>query len=252
MAAASDFDRLLTTDPVRDILRWLNDPAGTREQWGPGVWGAFRSVCKTGFAFDPETEGELTGAEKLGGKEGEWRRVWARFAESPRLYPHLPDLLRKAERGFQQDLFADRSSWLAANEKEEETLRAAQPGLEAMPPHEACTKIHQLEGEHGTRRGWVWADLGMSPLPQALLHLAHLAHLADVAGEALGGATADDMAACPMWRFLATSPRPAGGAARSSRTPPPPPTWSSPGVGRRMCAYVARAESACGGHGACR
>ena len=188
---ASDFDHLLTTDPVRDILRWLNEPAGTRDQWGAGVWGAFRSVCKTSFAFDPQTEGELTGAEKLGGKEGEWRQVWVRFAESPRLYPHLPDLLRKAEPRFQQDLFADRSSWPAANEKEEKSLRAALIGLEAMPAHDACAKVHQLEDQHGARRVWVWADLGMSPLALAMQHLSQMA---DVANETLGGATPDDMA----------------------------------------------------------
>ncbi len=188
---APDFDHLLTTDPVRDLLRWLNEPAGTREQWGPGVWGAFRSVCKTSFAFDPETEGELTGAEKLGGKEGEWRQVWERFAESPRLYPQLPGLLDKADPGIQQELFADRSSWPAANDKEEESLRTALVGLQEMPAHVACAKIRKLDDQHGARRSWVWADLGMAPLAQAMLHLAQLA---DIAGEALGGATPDDMA----------------------------------------------------------
>ena len=220
---AADFDHLLTTDPVRDILRWLNDPSGTREQWGPGVWGAFCSVCTASFGFDPAAEGELTGAEKLGGREGEWRSVWARFAESPRLYPKLPDLLRKVEQGLQQDLFADRSPWPAANEKDEESLRAELAGLEAMPAHEACTRLWQLERKHGGRRAWVWADLGMSPLALALVHLAQIA---DVATEALGGATPGEMAGAyeqrawladaAVWQALACVDRKADVAAVST------------------------------------
>jgi len=197
---ASDFDHLLTTDPVRDILRWLNDPTETKARWGPGVWGAFRSVCKRDYGFDPETDGELTGAEKLAGKKGNWERVWARFAESPRLYPNLPALLRKAEPSVQQDLFADRSPWPAANEKEEEILQRELAALASMPAHEACKKLLQLEEQHRPRRAWVWAELGMSPLALAMRYLAELAQ---IAGEALGGATPSEMGGAYMagaWR----------------------------------------------------
>ena len=194
---ASDFDHLLTTDPVRDILRWLNDPEGTKNRWGPGVWGAFRSVCKADFGFDPETDGELTGAEKLAGKEGKWERVWARFAESPRLYPNLPALLRKAEPSYQQDLFADRSPWPGANEKDEESLRSELAAMASMPAREACEKLRQLEELHRPRRSWVWADLGMSPLALAMRHLGELAQ---IAAEAVGGATPADMGGAYMER----------------------------------------------------
>lgn len=73
---AADFDRLLTPDPVRDLLGWLNDPKITREQWGDSRWQAFRDRCKRSFAFDPQTDGELAGAEHLGRREGEWKLAW--------------------------------------------------------------------------------------------------------------------------------------------------------------------------------
>ena len=238
---ASDFDHLLTTDPVRDILRWLNDPAGTKDRWGPGVWGAFRSVCKADFGFDPETDGELTGAEKLAGREGKWERVWARFAESPRLYPDLPALLRKVEPGAQLDLFADRSPWPGANDKGEENLRKALLELDGRPSLEACEKVWSLEGQHGERRGWVWAELGLAPLAQALLHLASLA---DIASEALGGESPAQMGAAytdkawraaprsgrrwPAWSARPTSPR-----SRRQCAPSTAPGWRRPQSGCR-------------------
>ena len=161
---AADFDRLLTTDPVRDILRWLDDPDLTREQWGMQVWGAFRSVCRSDYGFDPEADGELVGAEKLGSRTDKWSAVWTRFAESPRLYPNLPALLRNAEPPYQQDLFADRSTWPGTNEKDEESLRTALGKLEDVASHEAVKSLKALDAKHGSRRDWVWAELGMAPL----------------------------------------------------------------------------------------
>ena len=187
---SADFDRLLTTDPVRDILRWLDDPQATREQWGKQVWGAFRSVCRSDYGFDPEADGEIVGAEKLGSKADKWSAVWTRFAESPRLYPNLPALLRKAEPPHQQDLFAERSTWPGTNEKEEESLRAALAKLQDVAAHVAIQSLKALDAQHAPRRDWVWADLGMSQLAQAL---GHLAVLAEVASEAVGGSSAKDM-----------------------------------------------------------
>ena len=207
---ASDFDSLLTDDPVRDILRWLNDPKAAKDKWSEQVWGAFRSVCKSDFGFDPQAEGELVGAEQLGKGENGWAAVWSRFAESPRLYPNLPALLRKAEGSFNPGLFTEKSSWPGANEKEEATLRAALQKLDGVASHEAAKSIKTLEQQHGQRRDWVWASLGMSSLANAL---GHLAVLADVASQALGGQTAVEMstvylqgawrADASVWRALA-------------------------------------------------
>lgn len=188
---AADFDRLLSTDPVRDLLRWLNDPAGTHAQWSPEQWSAFRAICKAEYGFDPQTEGELTGAERLGNRQGKWTSVWSRFEEAPRLYPNLPALLARAEPPA-QDLFADRSAWPGSNEREEQELRKQLLALETLAPHQAAAELPRLEKHHGGRRNWVWARLGYAPLAQAL---EHLVILSQAAGQALGGAAIQDMAA---------------------------------------------------------
>lgn len=165
---APDFDHLLTADPVRDLLRWLNDPAGTCQVWGEAVWGAFRSVCKADFGFDPHSEGELVGAERLGAREGEWGVVWERFAEAPRLYPGVPGLLRKAQ-PKSMDLFADRAPWPAENELAE-------------------------------------AELKKTLLAPLALALEHLAVVADAAEKAIGGATPQERE--PSTRRAAGGPMP--------------------------------------------
>ena len=49
---ADDFDRMLSEDVVRDILRWMGDASGTRARLGKNGWGAFRSRCREELAFE--------------------------------------------------------------------------------------------------------------------------------------------------------------------------------------------------------
>ena len=120
---ASDFDALFSDDPVRDLLLWLGDPESTLAGWGPGRRNAFASRCKSDFEFDPDKDGALVAAERLGRREGSWGSMWNRFAESPALYTNLPELLRKA---MPNDLFAEPpSSWPQNNEKGETELVSA-------------------------------------------------------------------------------------------------------------------------------
>ena len=187
---AKDFDQLLTTDPVRDLLRWLNDPPGTRAQWGSATWQAFRSICKGDFSFDPQDEGELIGAERLGGREGAWSKVWSRFSESPGHYPKLPALLDKAQPEL--GLFPkNKSSWPSLNANEEKSLRESLGRLDNAVPHKACASIVELDARHAERRRWVWNELGQSPLADAV---GHLAALAQIASETLGGDSPEAMA----------------------------------------------------------
>ena len=188
---APDFDLLLTPDPMRDLLRWLNDPAGTRQQWDDNAWDAFRAVCQKELGFDPQQDGELTGAELLGRREGNWAKVWERFAESPRLYSHLPELLRRAKPAAKH-LFEDKSSWPQENEVQETDLRQNLKAMENQLPDEVAQKISELETGHGDRRQWVWAELGQAPLAQALEHINTLAR---VSKQPLGGATPEEMGA---------------------------------------------------------
>ncbi|MFH1749166.1 MAG: BREX-1 system phosphatase PglZ type B [Planctomycetota bacterium] len=188
---AEDFNALVAPDAVRSLLKWLNDPKATRDGFGAGEWEAFRSRCKSEYDFDPQTDGEIVGAEQLGSRQGNWRTVWDRFAEAPKRYPHIPDHLRMANPPDPDTLFCDASCWPQDNDRLETELRAALETLPNLAPHEAASAITKLEETHGQRRAWVWAELGQAALAIAL---EHLAVMAQVCQDALGGATLEAFA----------------------------------------------------------
>ena len=186
---ADDFDRLFSDDPVRDVLVWLGDAEAVAAGWEVGRRSAFTSRCKADFGFDPDRDGALVAAERLGRREGPWGSVWQRFAESPALYPGIPELLRRA---MPNDLFVERrSSWPQSNERDEADLRRALVALESEAPPAARERIIELETAHGSRRDWVWAKLDQAPLAGAL---APLATLAGRTSRTLGGASLAEMA----------------------------------------------------------
>ena len=184
-----DFDRLLLEDLPRDLLRWMNDPSGTEAAWSRGRWSAFRSRCREELGFEPEKEGVLVAAERVGKRLEPWDAIWSRFVESPASYPQLVDLLRRAK---PSDLLEDlSSSWPQNNGAKEGELRKGLAALGAKAPADATVEIRKLEEIHGPRRDWVWAKLGQAPLAQALYHLSRLA---DAAATKLGGASLAELA----------------------------------------------------------
>ena len=184
-----DFDRLLLEDLPRDLLRWLNDPSGTEPAWSPGRWAAFGSRCREELELDPEKEGVLVAAERLGRRLEPWDAIWSRFEESPGSYPQLVDLLRRAK---PSDLLENQSSsWPQNNETKESELRKGLAALGAKAPADATAKLRELEETHGPRRAWVWAKLGQAPLAQALRHLNRLAVAASTK---LGGTSPTELA----------------------------------------------------------
>ncbi len=186
---AEDFDRLMIGDTPRDVLLWLGSSEEIRGQWDDAKWSAFRNRCREEYGFDPEGDGEIVGGEKLGQREDTWYGVWERFAESPALYPGIPDLLRRAKP--KETLSFDKEPWPDENESKEQELREALLEVGSMKVADARQHLEQLETEHGPRRDWVWAKLGMCPLANAL---AHLAVLAKRTAATLGGESADAMA----------------------------------------------------------
>ena len=76
---ASDFDALLSADPVRDLLTWMNNPEGTAEEWQGARWDAFRSRCKADWKLDPKADGVLVAAERISEGRREWDAVWERY-----------------------------------------------------------------------------------------------------------------------------------------------------------------------------
>lgn len=170
---AEDLDRMLSGDLARDILRWLGDPEATRASMEPGRWEAFASRARAELGLDPRTDADVEGGALLGRKAEGWERVWNRFEETPGAYPGIPDLLRRsAPDGI---AYFPRESWPQVNEMQEDAVRKALAALPDLGHEEARSRVLELEREHGDRRDWVWARLGLAPLAGVLGSLAELA-----------------------------------------------------------------------------
>lgn len=186
---AQYFNELLAPDHERLLLLWLNDPAGTESGADPVEWSAFTDTCESTYGFDPEKDGPITAARLLGERQGPWAKVWAVFADLPQRYPAIPDRLRAAQ---PEGMFPEpQDSWPAVNEQREDKVREALSRFDRLSAAEAAAKVKELDGLHGERRDWVWAQLGMAPLAQALGHLVELAERCAVP---LGGVSAEDIA----------------------------------------------------------
>jgi hypothetical protein len=218
----ADFFRdLINPDPERILLSWLDDPPGLRLRLDKAQWSAFVQQCKADYGFHPTSDGEITAARKLGQREGSWAQVWKRFAETPHRYPDIPERLRQAK---PMELpFEASEAWPQDNESAEEALRAALSALADQAPSLARARAHALEAGSRERRGWVWAELDLSPLAFAAEQLALLAEVtaqplaaADLASlladHADRGWRADDA----LLRALAVAPSPADRRAVSA------------------------------------
>lgn len=187
---ADDFDRMLSSDVVRDLLRWMGDGEATRARLGDKGWEAFCSRARTDLGFDPETEADVAAGELLGKAEGPWSQVWQRFVEAPASYGDLAGLLRRSR---PTDTMAfERERWPDLNDEDERSLGEALERLPDLGHTRACDTVVDLEKRHGRRRDWVWARLGLSPMAEVL---APLDRLATAARTAVGGSTPDQVAA---------------------------------------------------------
>jgi hypothetical protein len=166
---------LVNEDPVRSLLRWLDDPQGFRARSDSARWMAFVQQCKADYSFDPTNDGEVTAARKLGGRKGTWANVWKRFAETPDRYVGVVDQLRKARPD--ELIFENVDSWPQDNENAEGQLRNRLRDFEALTSDGARNEVARSEAEHGWRRSTVWADLDRAPLAFALEQLVALGEL---------------------------------------------------------------------------
>jgi len=189
---AEDFDRLVVGDHPRELLTWMNSPAEVQKRFQEsGKWHAFRNRCRSDFNFDPEADGETTAGEAFGLREIDaWSSLWKRFCESPGLYPNIPDLLIRSKPSRGKLLF-DKEAWPDENDTAEVSLQKCLETLHGRSAAESRTVIRKLESEHGTRRQWVWSQLGRAPLANAL---AHLTQLADRTELHVGGDTIEEIA----------------------------------------------------------
>ena len=186
---ADDFDRMLSDDVIRDLLRWLNDPESFRARLDENRWGAFRNRCQDELDFDPDLVADVTVGEYLGKAQGAWKKVWDRFEETPSAYEKVGDLLQRCRPDG--ELPFERERWPDLNNEDEETVRKELLALNELTQQKACEKIKRLEKEHGHRRSWVWARLEQSPLAIAL---DPLSRLAEATTSVIGGVSPDEMA----------------------------------------------------------
>lgn len=184
---APDFNKLVSSDPVRDLLSWMNDAKSTRERWDASRWQAFTGICETEYRFSPERDGELTAAEFLCQRQGVWEGIWQRYSESCHHYPQLPRLLLRV----QPDLAADGESYPLINQREEEALEQELRKLPTLAPDQASQTLRHLEQQHGVRRTWLWASLDMAPLAGVL---EHLSGLVEATAKVFSGTTPEEMA----------------------------------------------------------
>ena len=194
---AAYFDALIVDDPARDVLRWLDDPEGFQAASDDARWTTFTGVARVRYGVDPEADGPLAAARKLGEAEGAWTAVWDRFAETPSAYTAVPDLLEKVAPPSLGGLFgAQAGRWPQVNDAAEDALREALLKVGGLPAEEAAPQLARLDAEHGPRRGTAWAARGRAPLAVALDALVRLGGVTDrpLAGdspEALARAYAD-------------------------------------------------------------
>jgi len=186
---ADDFDKLVIGDPIRDLLSWLNAPKAFESRCDAGRWKTFREICFREFAFDPEQDGPTAAADALLNGDGKWDEVWQRFRDAPQVYAGLSQLLRQTH---PRHLLVEPSRRPDVNEEQEERLRRELGALVSLPQSDACARVIALEEEHKERRGWVWMQLGESPLATALEPLTRLAQLVRTA---LGGTSPEAIAA---------------------------------------------------------
>lgn len=189
---------LLNPDPVRLLLRWIDDPRAAEQDLGPAGWAAFMQQCKSDYGLNPAAAGVIEAALRLGSAEGPWLQVWQRFRDSPAEYPDIPSRLREAQPA--QLLLPNPGAWPAPAGEAEEALRAALVNIEHLPASDAGQRVMKLEEEHKARRSYVWADLGWTPLALAMEHLAEIAR--GVASSAPTGSVAaiSDWYASAGWK----------------------------------------------------
>jgi hypothetical protein len=168
---------LLVPNPTRDLLQWMNEPGASRSEWGDVQWDVFKKYCKADFGFDPVADGVLVAAERLAKSEGKWESVAVLYRDSFASFPKVFDLLSKVQPpNF--GLFPEPdqlAGYPQANEQRETTLRNALLTCADMDAPSARAAVAAAEKEHGTRRQWLWARMGHSPLAIALENLAKVA-----------------------------------------------------------------------------
>jgi hypothetical protein len=174
--AATDFQKLLVTDPVRSILLWMNDPAGFEAaRAADNSWTSFVHLVQSEWKLSVQHDGPLLGAEMLGAQKGRWAEVWSRFVESPAGYPGVVSLLRRVSNATLPDPLI----WPQDNSDAEADLSLALRALAGQPVAHVRAKLGELEEAHGVRRPSIWGQLGEAPVAAVVGQLHELSGVSE-------------------------------------------------------------------------
>ncbi|WP_104992436.1 BREX-1 system phosphatase PglZ type B [Deinococcus sp. NW-56] len=182
---ARNVQSLAFPDLAGDVLEWLNTP-------GAEVPDALNSAVLGEYDLSL-AEGRLSVAAHLAGRQGSWSAVWTRFAAAPGRFPGVVAALEgvgpPASAGW---TLAAAEVWPGVNDAAERALEEGLRALVGRPGPEVAVGVQALEDAHGARRGFVWTELGRSPLAGAL---APLTQLVEHAARPLTGQSAAELAA---------------------------------------------------------
>lgn len=169
----------LFPDIIHNILKWMCIGDTYLQGMEHGKQDVFMNICKTQYEFIPDHKNIYAIAEKLGSQRNQWKYVWQMYANAPYKYPEIEELLRSAKpEELGEGVFAlPEESWPQVNELKENELRESLQKLSKLPSNQAVPKLNELDYIHSNRRGWVWFELGYSPLCKALPFLRKMSEI---------------------------------------------------------------------------
>lgn len=167
-------------DIIPSVLKWMCKGDTFLQNMDAGKHDLFAQLCKSQYDFDLDYKNIKAIAEKLGSQKNSWKYVWQMYANSPKKFSEIVELLRLAKPDdLGVDLFAlPKESWPQVNEQQEDELRTALNKAAKFQPKEALVTLRELENNHKVRCSWVWNELGEAPLANALPYLILMAEKA--------------------------------------------------------------------------
>jgi len=167
-------------DIIPSVLKWMCKGDAFLQNMEAGKRDLFAQLCYSQYDFDPDYKNIKAIAEKLGSQKNAWKYVWQMYANAPKKFPEIAELLRLAKPDdLGVDMFAlPKESWPQVNEQQEDELRIALNKAAKMQPKEALASLKLLDNIHKVRCSWVWNELGEAPLANALPYLILMAEKA--------------------------------------------------------------------------
>jgi hypothetical protein len=182
----------LFPDIIPNILKWMCKGNPFLQSIEPGKREVFVNLCKSQYDFEPDHRNIKAIAEKLGSQRSAWKQVWQMYANAPKKFIEIEELLRLAKpKDLGSGMFAlPEESWPQVNEEKEDELAKELIKTSKLQPKETLATLKALELNHQARRNWVWSELGHTPLANALQYLVKMAAKAT---EPFPSATIDEL-----------------------------------------------------------